>query len=152
MNRREMLKNAAAGVMLAAAGAVLAEEKMEHHHHADHDHMHGGEKYQKLIDAAADSIKKGQICLQHCIDALSQGDKELGKCAMVVNDMLAACVAVQQLASYNSPHLPKMAKVASAICRDCEDECRKFEKKHEVCKASAEACAACYKECDKISA
>ena len=150
MDRREMLKVATGGLMLAAAGnTVFAAEPKQH---ADHQHMHGsGNKNQSLIDAAADSVKRGQACLQHCIESLSQGDKELGKCAMLVNDMIAACVAIEQLANYNSPHLAKMAKVAMDICHDCEEECRKFEKKHEVCKASAEACAACYKECKKIA-
>jgi len=141
--------------MLAAAGnAVFAAENTKQP--TDHQHMHdmpgSGNKNQSLIDAAADSVKKGQACLQHCIESLSQGDKELGKCAMVVNDMIAACVAIEQLANYNSPHLAKMARVAMDICRDCEDECRKFEKKHQVCKASADSCAVCFNECKKIAA
>lgn len=149
MDRREMLKVATGGMMLAAAGnAVFAAE----HQHAGHQHMPAAGKNQSLIDAAADSVKKGQACLQHCIESLSQGDKELGKCAMVVNDMIAACVAIEQLANFNSPHLAKMAKVAMDICQDCEKECRKFEKKHEVCKVSADSCAACFNECKKIAA
>ena len=156
MDRREMLKvalkGAAGGMMLASAGnAVFAAED-----HAGHEHMHdmhgSGNKNQSLIDAASDSVKKGQACLKHCIESLSQGDKELGKCAMVVNDMMAACVAIEQLANYNSPHVPKMAKVAMDVCQDCEKECRKFEKKHEVCKVSADSFAACFNECKKIAA
>jgi Cys-rich four helix bundle protein (predicted Tat secretion target) len=154
MDRREMLKVATGGIMLAAAGntAFAAEAAKPP---AGHEHMHdmhvSGNKNQSLIDAASDSVKKGQACLQHCIELLIQGDKEIGKCAMLVNDMLAACAAIQQLASYNSAHLAKMAKVAMDICRDCEIECRKFEKKHQVCKDSADACAACFNECKKIA-
>lgn len=155
MDRRKMLKVATGGMMLAAAGnAVFAADKPKQP--AGHEHMHGSgnsiNKNQSLIDAAFDSVKKGQACLQHCIESLSQGDKELGKCATSVNDMLAACVAIEQLASYNSPHLVKMAKVAMDICRDCEVECRKFANKHQVCKDSADACAACFNECKKIAA
>ena len=155
MDRREMLKGAAAGLMFAAAGnTAFAAESVKQH--ADHEHMHDmhapGKKNQGVVDAASDSVKKGQACLQHCIESLSQGDKELGKCAMVVNDMIAACVAIEQLANYNSPHLAKMARVAMDICQDCEKECRKFDKKHEVCRVSADACATCFNECKKIAA
>ncbi len=152
MDRREMLKGAAAGLMLAAAGNAAFAAEDAKHQHAGHQHTHGANKNQSLIDAAADSVKKGQACLQHCIELMSQGDKELGNCAMVVNDMIAACVAIEQLANYNSPHLAKMAKVAMDICQDCEKECRKFEKQHEACKVSADSCAACYNECKKIVA
>ena len=150
MDRREMLKGAAGGLMLAAAGnSVFAAEGSQH---SSHQHMHGMSKNQSLIDAAADSIKKGMACLQHCIELMSMGDAELGKCATKVNDMLAVCTAIEQLASYNSLHLAKMAKVAMDVCKDCENECRKFEKKHDVCLASAESCAACFNECKKIAA
>ncbi|MDE2118330.1 MAG: four-helix bundle copper-binding protein [Betaproteobacteria bacterium] len=157
MDRREMLKGVlkgtAGGLMLAAAGNTVFAAEDAMHQHAGHQHSPAsGKKNQGLIDAAADSVKKGQACLQHCIESLGQGDKELGKCAMAVNDMIAACVAIEQLANYNSPHLAKMARVAMDICRDCEDECRKFEKKHEVCKDSADSCAACFNECKKIAA
>lgn len=155
MDRRKMLKVATGGMMLAAAGnAVFAAEKTKQP--AGHEHMHGSgnsiNKNQSLIDAAFDSVKKGQACLQHCIELLGQGEKELGKCAMVVNDMIAACAAIEQLGNYNSPHLAKMAKVVMDICQDCEKECRKFEKKHEACKISADSCAVCFNECKKIAA
>lgn len=141
--------------MLAAAGnAAFAAGNTQQH--AGHEHMHdmqgSGNKNQGLIDAAADSVKKGQACLQHCIESLSQGDKELGKCAMAVNDMIAACVAIGQLANYNSPHLAKMAKVVMDICQECEKECRNFDKKHEVCRVSADSCLVCFNECKKIAA
>jgi len=155
MDRREMLKVATGGIMLAAAGnAAFAAESAKQP--AGHEHMHGmhgsGNKNQSLVDAAADSVKKGQACLHHCIESLSQGDKELGKCAMVVNDMIAACVAIEQLANYNSPHLARMAKVVMDICQDCEKECRKFEKEEEICKQTADSCVTCFNECKKIAA
>jgi Cys-rich four helix bundle protein (predicted Tat secretion target) len=153
MDRREMLKAAAGGMVLAAAGnSVFAAEGAKHP--AGHEHMHdmgAAPKNKSLINAAADSVRDGQACLQHCIVSLGQGDTDLARCAVVVNDMLAACVAVEQLANYNSPHLAKMAKVAMDICQDCEKECRKFADKHDVCKASADSCLSCYNECKKIA-
>lgn len=72
-------------------------------------------------------------------------------CAQSVNQMLALCSALQQLANQNSKQLPKLASMAMDACRQCEDECKKHADKHEVCKACGESCAACYKECKKIA-
>ena len=153
MNRREMLKVATGGMMLAAAGnSVFAAEKANHP--MDHHHMHGmsTNKNQGLIDAAADCVKKGQACLSHGIHLWSQGEnKGMAICAMRVNEMIAACAAIEQLANYNSAHLVKMAKVVMDICKDCEKECRKFEKEHEPCRQAADSCDACFKACEKIT-
>ena len=152
MNRREMLKSVASGVVLAAmSGATLATDQHAHEH-GMMEHAHDANPNAALIAATSAAIIKGQACLQHCIAQLSQGDKELGKCAMLSSDMLTACTAIQQLASNKSPYLTGMAEVAMMICNDCEEECRKFEKKHEVCKAAAEACAACHMELMKVAA
>lgn len=150
MDRREMLKGAAGGLLLAAAGnAVFAAENKQP---AGHQHTHGANKNQSLIDAAADSVKKGQACLSHGLEMLSQREyKEMAVCAMRVSDMVAACNAIELLASNNSPHLPKMAKVVMDICQDCEKECRKFEKEEEICKATADSCIVCFNECKKIA-
>jgi Cys-rich four helix bundle protein (predicted Tat secretion target) len=152
MDRREMLKGAAGGLMLAAAGnTVFAAENTKQP--AAHQHVHGANKNQSLIDAAADSVKKGQTCLSHGLVMLSQGEnKAMAICAMRVSDMVAACTAIEQLASYDSPHLAKMARVVMDICRDCEKECRKFEKDEPICKETADSCIVCFNECKKIAA
>ena len=152
MDRREMLKVATGGLMLAAAGnTVFAAEKAKEP--AVHKHVHHGpHKYQSLIDAAADSVKKGQACLSHGLYMLSEREyKEMAICAMRVNDMVAACTALGQLANYNSPNLIKMAKVVMDICKDCEKECRKF-KDEEICVQTADSCVTCFNECKKITA
>lgn len=148
MDRREMLKVATGGLMLAAAGnTVFAAEKTK----PAHQHVHGN-KYQGLIDAAADSVKKGQACMSHGLEMLSQREyKEMAICAMRVSDMVAACTAIGQLASNNSPNLVKMAKVVMDVCKDCEKECRKFEKEEEICKQTADSCVVCFNECKKVT-
>ncbi len=153
MDRREILKGAAAGLMLAAAGNAAFAAEDAKHQHTGHQHAHGANKNQSLIDAAADSVKKGHACLSHGLEMLSQREyKEMAVCAMRVSDMVAACTAIERLASSNSPHLPKMAKVVMDICKDCEKECRKFEKEEEICKITADSCVTCYNECKKIAA
>lgn len=152
MDRRELLKTAAGGLMLAAAGSsAFAAEKTKQP--AEHQHAHGANKNQSLIDAAADSAKKGKACISHGLDMLSQREyKEMAVCAIRVSDMVAACTAIEQLAIFNSPHLASMAKVVMDICKDCEKECRKFEKTEEICKQTADSCAVCFNECKKIAA
>lgn len=152
MDRREMLKATTGGLMLAAAGStVFAAEKTKQP--AAHQHTHEANKYRGLIDAAANSVKNGQACISHGLVMLSQREyKDMAICAMRVGDMVAACTAIGQLANNNSPNLVKMAKVVMDICKDCEKECRKFEKEEETCKQTADSCVACFNECKKITA
>ncbi len=146
MNRRELLLGAAAMAAAATAGRAFAAE----HDHSRHDH-HGASSHDKLIAVAADCALKANLCVQHCIVAMGQGDKEMAACAQSSSQAAAICTALQQLAAANSKHLPELAKVAMDVCKDCEDECKKTEK-HAECKACKEACAACYAECKKIVA
>jgi len=131
---------------LAGAGLVGAARAGEHDHH----HHAGAEA--ALTKAVADCIQKGQVCLDHCLQLLGNGEAEMAACAKSVSQMLALCTAVQQLANQNSRHLPKLAAVAMAACRDCEEECQKHADMHDACKACGESCAACYKECQKVAA
>ena len=144
MNRREMLLGATALAGAAIVGRAQAAE-MDHNHH----NMSANTG---LIAAAADCIQKGQVCLNHCLDLLGQGDREMASCAKSVNQMLALCGALQQLANQESAYLPKLAALAMEACNKCEDECKKHADKHDACKACGESCAACAKECKKIAA
>lgn len=143
MNRRELLLG---GMALAGAAAVGHAQAGEHEHH------HGAPAQAGLAAAAADCIQKGEVCLNHCLDMLGQGDKVMAACAKSVSEVLAVCAALQQLANQNSQHTAKFAALAMDVCKQCEDECKKHADKHESCKACGESCAACYKECKKISA
>jgi len=87
--------------------------------------------------------------MSHCLAIFAKGDTSLAQCAKSVYQMGAMCEAVARLASANSEHLPALARVAHATCLDCEKECRKHEKEHEICKACADSCAACAEECKK---
>jgi len=141
MERREVLQGLAVAAVLAASGEVIAQA-------AHHDHT---VPHQALVKTASDCVAKGDVCLTHCIDLLSTGDKSLADCAKSVNQMLAVCQALSSLAAQNAPALPKMASLAAETCKSCESECRKHEK-HPQCKDCADACAACAAECKKVIA
>lgn len=147
MDRRELLMGAAALAVAATTGRAFAAE----HNHSAHDHHTMSSRNDKLIAAAADCVAKANICLQHCLDLLGQGDQSMAACAKSSSQVAAVCAALQQLASADSKHLPKLARAAMDVCKECEQECKKTEK-HPECKACKEACAACYEECKKVAA
>lgn len=149
MNRRELLLGSVALAAVSTAGRAFAAE--HEHDHAQHEHHHASTRNAKLIEAAADCVLKAQVCLQHCLVLLGDGDKSMAACAKSASQVEAICGALQKLAAAEAKHLPALAKVAMEICQDCEEECKKTDK-HPECKACGESCAACYKECKKIAA
>ena len=152
MDRRELLLGVAAMAAAVTTGRAFAAGE---HDHMDmkmdmqHDHEHKSTRNQKLISAASDCVMKAQICLQHCLVSMGKGDKELAACAQSASQVEAICAALQNMAAAESKFLPALAKVAMDVCKDCEDECKKFDK-HPECKACGEACTACAKECKAI--
>ncbi|NVO17477.1 MAG: Csp1 family four helix bundle copper storage protein [Rhodoplanes sp.] len=142
MNRRHVLTTAAA--LAVVAGPAFAQG------HAGHDSPSGLNA--PLVAAATNCVRAGLACINHCFDSLAAGDTSLAACARSVDQMSAVCGALAKLASAGSPHLPAMAKLAQAVCLDCEKECRKHADHHAVCKACADACAACAEECRKVAA
>lgn len=150
MDRRELLKVASSAALGVIASNVMANE--HEHHHDSGQHSHHANPNQSLLDTTGTCIQRGEVCVNHCLMLLADGEKEMAACARSVHEMLAICTALQKLASYESKQLSAMAKLAMNTCQACEDECRKHEKKHAACHDCAEACAACYKECKAIAA
>ncbi len=146
MNRRELLSVAGAAAVVAAAGTALAEDEHAGHVHADMAPAPSPAP-QTLIDAAFDCVKAGQACLNHCLVAFAAGDASLSACARLADQMIAGCGTLAKLASVGSPHLPEAARLALALCEDCEKECKKHAEHHATCKACAEACAKCIEQC-----
>lgn len=142
MNRREVLLS---GLSLAGAALVTKVQaaEMKHGHHTAGSST--------LTLATADCIQKSQVCLSHTIMLMGAGDKDMAACAQSVNEVLAICSSLQSLANQESEFLPKIAALAAAACKKCEDECAKHQD-HAVCKACGDSCAACAKECKKIAA
>lgn len=144
MNRREALLSGVALAGAAIVGRVQAAE-MSHEHHQHNMTANAG-----LISAVADCIQKGQVCLNHSLYLLGQGDKDMASCAKSVNQMLAICGSLQALANQESTYLAKLAVIAKDACDACEEECKKHAEKHEACKSCGESCVACAKECKKL--
>lgn len=145
MDRREVLSILATSICTALP--ARAEENHAAHMHSAAATTAAAPVNRRLVDAASDCVKAGQACLVHCMEAFSAGDTSLVACARLVDQMLSVCGTLQKLAAAGSPRLGDMAKVALAICDDCEKECRKHADHHATCKACAEACKACGDAC-----
>lgn len=150
--RRSLLLGAAAvasiGGLGMAGAAAAAAEGHDHGHH-----QHGVEDArQRVIHEAMHCVMRGQACMDHCIELFKKGDTSTAGCADLVQEVVAACGALIQLASCDSRHLKGMVQVCVGICEDCEKECRKHEGKHAACKECAESCAACVLACKEYLA
>ena len=146
MQRREMLGSLGA-LALAGVAASAAAQQGGHHHH-----IHAGPASASLLTAASECVRTGDICLAHCLVALADGDTAMAECAQSVNELLAACTALQKLVAQDSKYAKRTAALVMEICRDCEKECRKHEKKHSQCKDCGDACAECEKQCKAFTA
>ena len=154
MNRRQFIGSAAAVSLTAAASFARAHDHAGHAHHAGHaGHAHSAPRaYEAARKAAAHCVEAGQICLTHCITLLSSGDTSMKDCATGVNQMLALCGTLQNLAAQNSRLTPSLAKVCIEACKQCSAACKEHAGHHAECKACYESCLACIKECEKIAA
>lgn len=143
-SRRNMILGATAVAATASLGlSANAEAAM------DHKHMHHAPspKRQKVIDSTLQCMKDGQACIQHCIEMFKMKDTSMANCADNVQQMLATCTAVSQLASFNSKHLNDFAKACIKVCEDCKDACDEHADKHVECKACSDSCKDCIKAC-----
>ncbi len=141
LSRRELLGGAVATTVALASGVSLAAG--EHSHHA-------ANKNTALLDSALECLKQSQLCMDHCVEMMKTGDTSLAVCADLVNETMAMCTALSQMAAYRSEHLHDLARVCISVCEDCEQECRKHEQKHAECKACGDSCAACINECEQL--
>ena len=149
MDRRTVLAALAAALPVLRASAEdrgVPEPREEHHH------LGGHHPRAALIEATSHCIAVAEICLDHCHGMLSSGDTSMAGCARSSSSVIAVCTALRSLAAENAPATGALARVAAQVCEDCEKECRKFAKEHEVCRDCMDACADCGKLCRQSAA
>lgn len=151
MNRRQFIGGTAA---ISLAAATTLANAHGHHDHGSHSHAANStdNAYEAARKTAGHCVAAGQVCLTHCITLLSKGDTSMKDCAAAVNQMLALCGAMQNLAAQNSRLTPSLAKVCIEACKQCAAACQKHAAHHAECKACYESCTDCIKECEKIAA
>ena len=142
MERREFMAAMSAAAALASVTPAFAEEGAKVHHHPP--------KYKALADAAGKCVVDGDSCLRHCFGMLSMNDTSMADCTKASFDTIAACRALETLASVNSPYTASVAKAVESICLACKKECDKFPQYSE-CVDMAKSCEACAAECHKAA-
>jgi Cys-rich four helix bundle protein (predicted Tat secretion target) len=145
MERREFMAALGAVAAAASVSSAVAEEAGKPVHH-----MHPP-KYKALSETAAKCVAEGNNCLRHCFGMLSMNDSSMAECIRLTYDTIAACGALETLASVNSSYTPAFAKIVADMCAACKKECDKFPQYSE-CVDMAAACKACGEECKKIAA
>jgi Cys-rich four helix bundle protein (predicted Tat secretion target) len=136
----------AAGAALAAMAVGGKARADDHEHH----HEHGAASVnQALIDAGLACVGKGEVCADHCIKLLAEGDTAMKDCLRSVSAMLPVCATLTKLAALDAKRLKEYAKVCIDVCSDCEEACKKHADKHAVCKACQESCTKCIEACKK---
>ena len=145
-SRRNFIFGTLAFAAALSSDDLLASSDDHKHHH------HGPKKNNDLIDAAADCILKGQLCRDHCVELVKNGDTTISDCLDAVIDTISMCETLVQLAVSSSRHLNSFSKVCIQVCMDCEKECRVHKDKHKECKECMESCIDCIKELKKVIA
>jgi len=130
ITRRDLI---AAGAVVVAQAAVAS---------AADAPVPGSAPAQTLARAALDCVRTGEACLQHCLTLLATGDKTLGECAQMVNQMLAVCRAVGPIVDAGGKYVRPTAQLCRDVCSDCEQVCRQHAQQHTICATCADACAA----------
>jgi len=145
--RRDLLKGAGlvgAGLLAAATTGSLAASA----HEAGTAGMHHGRKNSAMTDAMANVVKAGEDCVVHCIDLIQQGDNSLIDCLRSAQEVVAFSKAHAYMSAADSGFLDAMCELSIKVCGNCQKECEK-QKKHPICKACGDACAACVQACKK---
>jgi len=142
MQRRELIALAGAVALTGGRSPLNAQTSGEMH----------PPKYKALEESTAKCVSTGEDCLRHCLGMMAMKDTSMAACTDSIVQLVAACRALQTLASVNSKFTPAFAKDVAAVCVNCENECRKFYDKYSVCKACADACRTCAADCRTVSA
>jgi Cys-rich four helix bundle protein (predicted Tat secretion target) len=148
MERREFLATVGGAVVAAGTAAeALAQGPGAQGAEAE---MHPP-KYKALEESTSKCVATGEDCLRHCLGMLGMKDTSMAACTQSVMELIAACRALQTLASINSNFTPDFAKATASVCTACETECRKYPN-IAVCMECADACKQCAEDCKRLVA
>nr|WP_230679886.1 four-helix bundle copper-binding protein [Pontibacter sp. 172403-2] len=73
--------------------------------------------------------------------------KECQKLCLDTIDVATACAS---LCANKSDYVGQVSKVCAQVCRDCAEECAKFDS--EVCQECAQICRECAEKCEAMAA
>ncbi len=159
LNRRNFLNTstsaATAAAVIAGTGIAFGKEherKREHAPASTAAAAAGGRTLTPAQAAAYDCLKASEVCLDHCLEALSKGDTSLASCQRHVIACQSVCEAFIRgtTADLETGTLKKLASACAAVCRDCAKACEEHKDHHAECRACMDACLACAKACEAV--
>ncbi len=151
VSRRNLLGLTVGSAVALAALSQAANSADEHGGHMMMQHD-DAPRYQGVIDAALTCVNRGDVCLNHCLTQLGEGETSLKTCVRTVSEMLPMCATLARFAALDAPRLKELARLCIDVCADCETECRKHQDHHAACRACAESCATCITACKTLLA
>lgn len=157
MNRRDLFSTSAAGLGLLVASSALADgAKKPAGPTAAPARASAADPRAELLAALADCLKAGEACIGHCARELAAGDKDMARCNVTTQAMVALCQALTRLAALDVPAAKKVAAVCAEVCKECELACAEHKAHfahgmHLECQACMNACIACGKACQAFA-
>ncbi|TGJ98525.1 four-helix bundle copper-binding protein [Leptospira langatensis] len=150
-SRKQILGLGGATIAALASSSVFGED------HSSKKHSKKMKKSNAMpvgsaAEASTQCILKGKICINMCVDALSEGHTEMADCLRSVEETIALCEAFVTLSSLQSQATKKLASLCIESCERCATQCDKHADHHQECKDCAEACKTCISEFKKLLA
>ena len=120
LGRRELLTTAGTLATMALASPAFAGSHDEHqgHAHGKYSDARAAKAHPEIVAAVDDCLRRGRICLSHCLETFREGETNMADCAFAVEQMLHVCQATEALATYDSKHMKGLAAVCIDVCKD----------------------------------
>lgn len=100
---------------------------------------------QSCIDSCYNAVTASKVCLdQH------MGEPAMEKCHKLCLDTIDIATACAGMCAAKSDYVGQVSRVCAQICRDCAEECAKFDS--DVCQECAKICRECADKCESMAA
>ena len=103
------------------------------------------QEMQSCIDSCYSAVTSSQVCLDE-----HMGEPDMKKCHKLCLDTIAIATACASMCAAKSDYVGQVSRVCAQVCRDCADECAKFDS--EVCQECAQRCRECADKCEAMAA
>ncbi len=146
MKRKDFITTTALGLATSSLFSSLSAQDHKQHNMTTSSNT----KYGKAMMSAIHCKLAAEVCLSHCLEEMSTGDKSMGACAKSTREVISACDSFLSFASANSSYTKKLASLCKEICENCANECKKHADHHKDCKDCMDSCLSCAKEMAKV--
>jgi hypothetical protein len=144
MNARGTLA-VCAGVAALAFGLIRISDAGDAQPPKPHSDHAGAAMNEACAIACSDCQRACDACTAHCETMLAEGKKDHLASAKLTQDCAAFCATAASIVSRNGPMQNLICRACADACAQCGKECEKFDAP--VMKKCADACKRCEKAC-----